>query len=135
MGIKVPYVALVRYTVSDSLAGVDDTASPHCEQEVNAFFSAQVDALMHERKPGVGHHATQLNIGDTCLGELVTDLGQKSTAFGALATIMNQHLSAAVFLNELCDFVFRGTSEDYFCRSIVSEIFHTLLVWIVILFV
>ncbi len=122
--VEVPDVALVGHAVANGLGGVDRAAAAHGQQEVNALLLAQRDALVHQAQPRVRHRAAQRDIGDAGFIQRVRDLLQKPRAHHAAAAVVDQHLAAAEFPDQLRNPGLRVPAKDHLGGGVVLEIKH-----------
>lgn len=84
---------------------------PTAEDEVNALFFAQVDALIDEGQMRIGDDAAELDVRDTRRIEGRFDLIEQAAAARALAAEMNQNLFAALRADEIADLPLGVTAE------------------------
>ena len=60
--VDLPDVPVVKHAHRDGLGRIDGAPAAHGEDQVDVLLPAQRDALVHQREPGVGHHAAQLDV-------------------------------------------------------------------------
>ena len=119
--VELPHVGVLGQAVGDGLGGVDDAAAAHSQDKVYALFFAQLDALIHQRQPGVGHHAAQLHIRNSLALQRSPDLRKQARTLGAAAAVMDQNPATARFLHKPAGLLPGSLSENYFRWCMISN--------------
>ncbi len=124
--VELPHVGLLRQAIGDGFGGVDDAAASHGQNEVYTLLPAQLNAAVHQRQPGVGHHAAQLGVGDLRLIQRGLDPHQQPGPDHAAAAVVNQHFFAALGLDQRAGLLLRALAEHHLGGGVIDEIEHKL---------
>jgi len=126
--IEVPHLATVIQAIADGFGRVDDRTSADCQDEVNSFLPAELDALMDLAQPWVRYDTSQRDIIDSLLGKGFGDPSKPPLFFRAFRSIMDQDFLAAFVGDQGTHLLFSILSEYDFCRGIVRKIrYHAIL--------
>ena len=122
--VEIPHVSVVAQAVANGLAGIDHAAAAHRQQEIHTLGAAKGEALLHLGKPGIRHHAAQLDIADARFLQRGLDRVQQAAALDAAAAVMQQCFRAAELFHHLARAALRIPSEQHLRGRKVAEIIH-----------
>ena len=125
--IVVPHVALVGSAVGNGLGRVDHAAAANSQNKIHALAARQLDALADQRKPGIGNHAAQGDIGQPLPIQRGLDPVHKARTQGALPAVVDQYLAAFAGLDQTAALLLCIFAKDDLCGRVVDKIVHGVL--------
>ncbi|MPM62119.1 hypothetical protein SDC9_108985 [bioreactor metagenome] len=122
LAVEIPNLPSMVQAVADTLCRVDDRSATHCKNEVDAFFAAQFNTLMHLAQAGVWYDTAKFYIGDALIAKGVCDLIQQSGLLGTFRSIMNQNFLASLHFHQRTCLCLGILSEYHFCGGVIRKI-------------
>ena len=122
--VKIPEIAVVNRTHRNGLGTVNRRAAAHRQNKIDAIFTDNFNALVHKRIVRVRLHAAKLHMRNANSIEASLHSVNEAGANRRTATVVDEHLRAAILFDEFTAFAFAAHAEHEFRRAVEIKIVH-----------